>query len=176
MQTLHISVEQIFPISNFPQLGPRGGGVIKFQIFPKFKKALSVGREGDSQLSPFSFLILLKLGIRKRPYFCMFLLIFRDMVILWILPYSELHRIVNLTEYQMYSFLKNFQIPNSIRSWKFFEYRIPNIFVHEEFPNTEYRIVFVHENFSNTKYRIVLVHEILRIPNSICSWKCMNTD
>ena len=48
----------------------------------------------------------------------------------------ELHRIVNLTEY-----------------------RIPNIFVHEEFPNTEYRIVFVHEKFSNTEYRIVFVHE-----------------
>ena len=56
---------------------------------------------------------------------------------------SELHRIVNLTEY-----------------------RIPNIFVHEEFPNTEYRIVFVHEKDPNTEYRIIFVHEILRIPNT----------
>ena len=37
--------------------------------------------------------------------------------------------------------------------------QIPNIFVHEEFPNTEYRKVFVNENFSNTEYRIVFVHE-----------------
>ena len=29
--------------------------------------------------------------------------------------------------------------------------RMPNIFVHEEFPNTEYRIVFVHECFPNTE-------------------------
>ena len=65
---------------------------------------------------------------------------------------SELHRIVNLTEY-----------------------RIPNIFVHEEFPKTEYPTVFVHENFSNTEYirswriseyQIVFVHKILRIPNT----------
>ena len=64
---------------------------------------------------------------------------------------SELHRIVNLTEYRIYSFMKNFRIPNSIRSLKFFEYRIPNIFVHEEFPNTEYRIVFIREKFPNTE-------------------------
>ena len=57
--------------------------------------------------------------------------------------YSELHRIVNLTEY-----------------------RIPNIFVHEEFPNTEYRIVFVYEKDPNTEYRIIFIHEILRIPNT----------
>ena len=42
---------------------------------------------------------------------------------------AELHRIVNLTEY-----------------------RIPNIFVHEEFTNTEYPIVFVHEKDPNTEY------------------------
>ena len=42
--------------------------------------------------------------------------------------------------------MKNFRIPNNICSSKTFKYRIPNIFVHEEFPNTEYRIVFVHEN------------------------------
>ena len=61
---------------------------------------------------------------------------------------AELHRIVILTEY-----------------------RIPNIFVHEEFPNTEYRIVFVHENFSNTEYRIYSFMKNLQIPNSIRSWR-----
>ena len=44
--------------------------------------------------------------------------------------------------------------------------QLPNIFVHEEFPNTKYRIVFVHEKFPNTKYQIVFVHEILRKPNN----------
>ena len=30
--------------------------------------------------------------------------------------HTELHRIVNFTEYRIYSFMKNFRIPNSIRS------------------------------------------------------------
>ena len=55
--------------------------------------------------------------------------------------HTELHRIVNFTEY-----------------------RIPNIFVHEEFPNTEYRIEFVHENFPNTEYYSFMKH--FRIPNT----------
>ena len=38
----------------------------------------------------------------------------------------ELHRIVNWTIYWIYSFMKNFRIPNSIRSWKISEYQIPN--------------------------------------------------
>ena len=84
---------------------------------------------------------------------------------------SELHRIVNLTEYRIYLFMKNFRIPNSIRSLKFFEYRIPNIFVHEEFPNSEYRIVFVHEKFLNTEYIRSWNISKYRTPNSVCSWK-----
>ena len=44
------------------------------------------------------------------------------------------------------------------------EYRI--VFVHETFPNTEYRIVFVHKKISNTEYQIVFGHEILRIWNT----------
>ena len=37
---------KVFPISNLSQIRNRGGGVIKFQIFPKFKKGQIILGEG----------------------------------------------------------------------------------------------------------------------------------
>ena len=59
-----------------------------------------------------------------------------------------------------------------LRSWKFSEYRRPNIFLYEKFPNNKYRIVFVHKkflnikDFLNTKYWIVFIYKIVWIPNN----------
>ena len=48
---------------------------------------ISANKLNFEKLSPLSFLKLLKLEKIKCLYFCIFWLIFRDMVILWILPY-----------------------------------------------------------------------------------------
>ena len=56
---------------------------------------------------------------------------------------TELHRILNLTKYRM-----------------------PNVFIHEEFLNTEYRIVFLHEIFSNIKYQKYSFRNNFRILNT----------
>ena len=84
---------------------------------------------------------------------------------------AELHRIVNLTEYRIPNIFVHEEFPNTEYRIVFVhekfsntEYRI--VFVHETFPNTEYRIVFVHKKISNTEYQIVFVHEILRIWNT----------
>ena len=56
-------------------------------IFLKLQNGyISANKLNFEKLSPLSFLKLLKLEKIKCLYFCIFWLIFRDMVILWIIP------------------------------------------------------------------------------------------
>ena len=75
----------------------------------------------------------------------------------------ELHRIVNLTEYRIYSFMKNFLIPNTEEYSFVNNYRIPNNIRSWIF--TEYRMLNSIRSWKISEYQI---------SSSIRSWKCTN--